>query len=315
MLALFVLPLLTALGAAALRYLYARAPRRPALSAEVVATTLPVGGRERRYLRYTPAGLPPNAPLLLVLHGAGQDADAIRKATAYGFERLADLHGFAVAYPEGFRKHWNVSRRDAHSASRKLNIDDKAFLAAVIDQMAARQDIDARRVFVFGFSNGGHMAFRMAQEMPERIQAIAVAAASLPTPDNSIATPRGLPVPALIVNGTADPINPYVGGLVTLFGFGNRGEVLSSRGTAESFARLNRAQWTGAVDLQVDQPGDATRVVRDTWSGGGVPRVQLYSVHGGGHVVPHPQGRMPRLLGPNSSALDTPAVVCGFFGL
>jgi polyhydroxybutyrate depolymerase len=45
------------------------------------------------------------------------------------------------------------------------------------------------RVFVFGYSGGGHMAFRLAQEAPGRIAAIAVVAASIPAPDNAVASP------------------------------------------------------------------------------------------------------------------------------
>lgn len=315
MLGMLALCLLAALCGAVFHNLYAPAPRRPALSADAVERNLLIGNHYRRYRVYVPAGLPPNAPLLLVLHGEGQDAHAIRQATGYGFERLADQKGFAVVYPEAFKKHWNDGRRNVRCHARRQGVDDKVFLCAVISEMAKQRDIDPARVFVFGYANGGHMAFRMAMEVPERVTAIAVVGASLPTQENSITRPRGEPVPALIVNGTQDPINPYMGGLITLFGFGDRGEVMSSRATAESFARLNHAQWASSVDLDPIQSGDATRVVRETWSTGGIPRVLLYSVLGGGHVIPQPVGRTRPLLGAKTSALDTPMAVCAFFRL
>jgi len=91
------------------------------------------------------------------------------------------------------------------------------------------QAIDKKRVYVFGYSNGGHMAFRLAMEAPDEIAAVAAVAASLPTPDDS-----SCPLQA------ADPINPYQGGIVTLFGFASRGSVMSSMASAQNFAERNR---------------------------------------------------------------------------
>ena len=45
----------------------------------------------------------------------------------------------------------------------------------------------------------------------------------------------------LMVSGTADPIVPYAGGEVSLFGFSKRGRVLSAPASAEAFARLAAA--------------------------------------------------------------------------
>jgi polyhydroxybutyrate depolymerase len=41
----------------------------------------------------------------------------------------------------------------------------------------------------------------------------------------------------------------------------------------------------------------------------------LYSVRRGGHVIPQPHGRSPRLLGRKTTALDAPKAACEFFGL
>ena len=54
-----------------------------------------------RLLRYVPAGLPANAPLVVALHGCGQDAGAFDAAC--GWSSLADRHGFALLYPEQSR--------------------------------------------------------------------------------------------------------------------------------------------------------------------------------------------------------------------
>lgn len=303
--------------AGSLAFFWLHAPVGAPLDAvfDTRARTVQVGGHERSYLLHAPQYLQPHSPLVIVLHGSGQTAAAMQKSTGFAFERLAGQRRFTLVYPKAFGRHWNDGRKAASHPARARGIDDKAFIAALIDSVAAERSIDTARVFVFGYSGGGHMAFRLAQEMPGRIAAIAVVAANMPTPGSSIAEALGQPVPAMIVNGTDDPINPYDGGRVTLFGFGNRGEVLSSRASADYFARLNGAHLAQTVELAPGQPTDRTRVVRQTWTAGRQQQVVLYSVRGGGHVIPHPHGRNARLLGRKTTALDAPKAACEFFGL
>jgi len=60
---------------------------------------------------------------------------------------------------------------------------------------------------------------------------------------------------------------------------------------------------------------DPTSVDKVDWSAAGVPYVDLYTVHGGGHVVPQPAFRFPRLLGRTGSDLDAPEAALQFFGI
>jgi len=61
-----------------------------------------VGGLTRTYRTYVPQGLAKGAPLVVVMHGAGENGARIRIETGCGFERLADEHGFAVVYPNAY---------------------------------------------------------------------------------------------------------------------------------------------------------------------------------------------------------------------
>ena len=51
-----------------------------------------------RMLTYVPPGLPPGAPLVVVLHGCTQNAAAYDHGA--GWSTLADRHGFALLFPE-----------------------------------------------------------------------------------------------------------------------------------------------------------------------------------------------------------------------
>jgi polyhydroxybutyrate depolymerase len=58
---------------------------------------------------------------------------------------------------------------------------------------------------------------------------------------------------------------------------------------------------------------DSTWVERVTWAAEGKPPVVLYTVHGGGHVVPQPYYRYSVVSGRQTQDLDAPAVIWDFF--
>ena len=141
----------------------------------------------------------------------------------YGFDVLAERHGFVAVYPDGYQRHWNDCRGSANYAANTEDIDDVGFLRALVQQMVEEQGVDPERVFATGLSNGGQMAYRLGLEAPELVAGIAAMAANLPVASNLDCMPSGEPVAAMVMNGTADPVNPYEGGLVEIFGNTSRG--------------------------------------------------------------------------------------------
>ena len=53
------------------------------------------------------------------------------------------------------------------------NVDDVGFTRALLDDLAKVANVDAKRVFATGISNGGIMCYRLAAELSDRIAAIA----------------------------------------------------------------------------------------------------------------------------------------------
>ena len=295
-------------------FLYAPSPAPPRLSATLQRDSIRVGDRMRSYAFYVPARLAPNPPLVLALHGSMGDAGQMRLATGYGFERLADRHGFIVLYPEGHEGHWNDCRGKASYAARRLGIDDVSFMRALVARFRAAHGVDSARVFAAGISNGAHLGYRLALEAPDLVRAVAAVGANLPAPGNMDCAPAGGGTSVLIMNGTRDPINPYEGGRVTLFGFGDRGDVLSAGASAAYFARrLGIAD--APVTERIAQPEGSgrTSAERTTWRSAGGDEVLLYTIHGGGHSIPQPHVRARRLLGRTHRALDGPAEIWSFF--
>jgi len=283
------------------------------LASHIQAGTLRVHDRDRSYLLYVPAQraastTPP--PLVVVLHGSRQTGKDMRRATGYAFDRLADEHGFVAVYPDAYRRRWNDCRAGGRYAARRLQIDDVSFVSALIDKLASDGLIDPTRVFMAGYSGGGQLAFRFALERPERVAGIAAFSANLPTPEYLICKGKGKPVPALLVNGTRDRINPFAGGKVSVFGFASRGMVRSAQASGEYFAGL-----AGLATPERSRLAESpeTWVEQWRWYEPDKTEVVLLAVHGGGHVVPGPSAAFPRILGAVSRCIDGPRTVWEFF--
>jgi polyhydroxybutyrate depolymerase len=218
--------------------MYAPSPANPTLSAAIQQNSIPIGSTTREFLEYVPRDISPHSPLVIVLHGSLMDANLMREWTGYEFDQLADQHGFVVVHPDGYKHNWNDCRSGATFPAHTENIDDTGFVKSLIAREVAQRQIDEKRVYVLGYSNGGEMALRLALQTPEQVAGIAVAGASLPVPEDSSCPGQGS-LPLLVVEGDKDPFNPIDGGRVTLFGFGYRGRALSAFDTAQTFRTLH----------------------------------------------------------------------------
>jgi polyhydroxybutyrate depolymerase len=301
-----------ALGALFGYFVYSPAPEVPRLSGALTKGTIAVGGLKRTYLTYVPRGLAKGAPLVVVMHGSGQNSAQIRKWTGYGFERLADERGFAVVYPDGYEGYWNACNIVGDYSANKLNIDDVGFLTGMVDKLIAEIGVDRDRIFATGISRGGHMAFRLALEAPSRFRAVAAVAANVPTPENFKCKPaRQGSSSVMIMNGTKDPLNPFNGGEVKLFGLLRRGKVRSTQESGQYFADLNNI--AGTPERNETKVADGVHVEQVLWRNDSKVEVELVAIHGGGHGIPQPYWRQPRLLGPTPKEPNGPAVIWAFF--
>jgi polyhydroxybutyrate depolymerase len=308
-----VVALFGALGALFVYFVYSAAPEVPRLSGTLTKGNITVGGLTRSYRTYVPRGLAKGAPLVVVMHGAGENGSRIRIETGYGFERLADEHGFAVVYPNANAGYWDVCTIVEHAGASGLHIDDVGFLTAMVDKLVSEIGVDPRRVFAAGSSLGGFMAFRLALEAPSRFRAVAAVSANVPAPENFKCKPTAQGTPSvMIMNGTDDPLVPFDGGSVSLLGlFYKLGKVRSSRESGQYFADLNHI--TGRPERNESQVADGVRVERVLWRNDSNVEVELVAIHGGGHGIPQPYRRHPRLLGPSPKEPNGPAVIWAFF--
>jgi polyhydroxybutyrate depolymerase len=260
--------------------------------------TIVVGG-----LRPVPVILPPDhdlrepTPLLIVLHGYGGDPERVERV--FPLEVGAAVAGAMVIYPQGTanrfgQRYWNggLACCDLFGSG----VDDVAYLIALIDEVEAAVAVD--RVVVFGHSNGGFMAYRLACEVGGRIAAVVTVAAALddPPPDCGAVSPPRM----LHIHGTQDGVVPYDGG--SLF---TRPRFTGAERTVATLA--TRAGCTGALvagapfDLDSAVTGPETTPLESAGCPDG-QRVVLWAVEGAAHepkVLPNFAARVLAFALPN----------------
>jgi len=166
-----------------------------------------------------------------------------------GQREQSDRLGFIVAWPQGIANSWNG--QGCCTVAYDLKIDDVGFLRAVIGEVSARTNIDAAKVYVTGWSNGGGLSQRMACEAADLVAAIAPVA----HPVNSQDCHPSRPVSVLAFHGTADETIPYEGGGTVLprevlgvpLGWqGARASLAAWKGIAGCSSSLTGTQLAGA---------------------------------------------------------------------
>jgi polyhydroxybutyrate depolymerase len=182
----------------------------PCAAADLARGTIEAGGVTRTYTYYAPPRTPGKLPLVIVLHGAGGTGERLAPVTH--FDKLAEAKRFLVVYPDGFENHWNDLRGIPEWTAHQKNIDEIAFFNALIDRFVASHNVDPRRFFVTGISNGGLMSHRLGCELAGRIAAIAPVVRTLTVQLAERCAPAR-PLPALMFFGTADKLVPFEGGI------------------------------------------------------------------------------------------------------
>ena len=176
----------------------ATGPRAGTLTEGSSRRSVTLGGTERGYRVYRPAGIAAAAPAVMVFHG--YTGSAARTEQEFGWNRVADAERFVVVYPEGLNQGFNAGR--CCGASSDTGVDDVAASLAMLDDVAARIPLDADRLYVTGFSNGGAMAYRLACET-DRFAAFGPVAGGLVVDCDDAA-----PASILHIHGLADSVVP-----------------------------------------------------------------------------------------------------------
>ncbi len=282
------------------------------------ADSLSVDGVPRTYRVHIPPSYDRAraAPVVLAFHGVGMNSMAMLAMS--GLNGLSDRKGFIVVYGDGVGNRWNDGTGGA---------DDIGYVSEVLKKLATRANIDQRRIYACGISNGGYFTQRLACTMPDRIAAAAVVASTM------MAGPQmagGNRMPIVFFLGTEDPLLPWADGRTK--GLGKLGESLGLSGLGSidnPMARMGGLMsvpemigfWTNvngcagspSVSQMPNQdPKDGTTVKKETYGSGDVV---VYVIDGGGHTWPGmiEVSTMKDLCGVTSQDIDASELMWEFF--
>ncbi|MDP1825369.1 MAG: PHB depolymerase family esterase [Archangium sp.] len=225
------------------------------------------------------AGRP--TPLLLVLHGYGSSGKHHEKYL--GLDRLVEERGVLVASPDGTPdsaggRFWNTGS-DACCNFRGSDVDDVKYLRGLIAEIRGVYNVDPRRIYVLGHSNGGFMAHRLGCELSKELAAVVSIAGS--TPLERCKTPMSV----LQIHGDRDYAVRYDGG-VNILGRGG-GAYVGAEESASRWARDDKCKLTRTsrerLDLVSTLPGAETMVGTYDGCPAGTD-VTLWTMQGGLHV-------------------------------
>jgi len=266
-----------------------------------------VDGHERSYLIHLPPNLDPQkqAPVVLLFHGAGASASLMVPFT--GMTSKADEAGFIAVYPNSS----GIGPFLAFNAGDLVgklagSVDDVKFVACLLDDLGNVANVDRRRVFATGMSNGGSMCYRLAAELSDQIAAIAPVAGTMAIDD---ARPHR-PVSVLHFHGRADRVVPY---------YGHRrraGKLLNYRSVEETiqlWCDINGCPTTPSV-VEFPRRDGAGTVVKQVTYGPGKEgsEVVLVVIEGGGHTWPGQRPPIP-LIGKSTLDISANDLMWDFF--
>ena len=172
------------------------------------AQSLVHDGINREYILYVPNSYDETSatPILFNFHGFGGSASQFISRADMRAE--AELNSFILVYPQGSCldgvPHWNPCPIDGDN---KSSADDLGFFEAMVNEISSEYTLDMERIYAAGFSNGGMMAYGLANYKSDLIAAVASVSGSML---DCLETPSH-PMPVLHLHGTSDGVLPYNG--------------------------------------------------------------------------------------------------------
>ncbi|MCK8520115.1 T9SS type A sorting domain-containing protein [Aquimarina sp. D1M17] len=233
---------------------------------QVINATIQNDGRTRQYRLYVPASYDASkpAPLILNFHGFTNNIDI--QYNQSDFRQLAEDNQFIFVTPQGlggFFSGWAINNNFGG------NEDDLGFSDALINKIQEDYNINEKRIYATGFSNGGFFSYRLACELSPRIAAVASVAGSMTRIwiDNNQCQPQH-PTAVLQITGTNDNV-------ISINGNSNNEPIID---VMEYWSAVNNGDPTPEI---IQLGGGSTRSIWDNGDNG--VTAEFIRVQGKGH--------------------------------
>lgn len=182
--------------------------------------TLAIDGDIREYFVHVPKNYSDSDPIPVVfmLHGSSGNGEKFYNIS--GWKELGEIETILTVFPSSWEycvstmvggttrtTKWNRLEDDASYCSDENPRDDIEFLRQIIEQLTLKFNVDEKRIYLVGFSNGGDMALNCAIEMSDVFAAIVESARATPLKVTYIPK-RPLPITYQIGNADDSDLPP-----------------------------------------------------------------------------------------------------------
>lgn len=233
------------------------------------AQTIVHDGISREYVLYIPNSYDgtSSVPVLFNFHGFGGSASEFMNDA--DMRTMAESDTFILIYPQGScldgSSHWNACPT---GGDNKSDANDFGFVESMISEISSQYNVDMERIYAAGYSNGGMMAYGLANYKSDLIAAVAsVSGAML-----DCTGPTSHPMPVIHLHGTSDGVLPYNGS----------SDWSSTQSTLDYWINFNNTTINPTVST--DNSGGMTIEHYDYDQGDSSVSVQHYKYIGGDHV-------------------------------
>lgn len=186
--------------------------------------TTKVDGIDREYIVSIPKGYDGTVafPVVYMLHGTSGNGEKFYNTS--GWKELGEKENIITVFPSGLSycinddgeikniSKWNTTHYTTWTYCTGVTPpDDIKFLKQSMDELGRNYNINKKRIYFVGFSNGGQMCARLAIELGDRIAAIVESGGSFAI-DTTYTPVRKMPITFQKGNGDYGPNNsgPFI---------------------------------------------------------------------------------------------------------
>jgi polyhydroxybutyrate depolymerase len=272
-------------------------------------------GYDRSYIVYVPEAYDGTEEWPLVFNFHGYSINGSVQMLWTGMNVVADTAHFLLVYPNGLLMRntnpalapqgpgWNAGSDSDTVFFSTQPVHEPTFVSNLIDQVAANFNVDLRRVYTTGWSNGGMQSTVLACELSDRIAASAPVGAA--GDEGRPCNPERI-MPILYTHGTADPLVHYEDG----------GANPNFWGIPDYLAFWADMKGCNAIPDTVMVPDtdttDSSTVEIITWNDCSSPLIH-HRIVGGGHTWSGGPPLLPDFVGPINQDINTGVEVWKFF--
>lgn len=246
-----------------------------AYGASVARITQYFNGKQREYGIFYPSGYHENLPVVIFLHGAS--GIVWPEMISYYFTQLAEREKFIFIQPQALYNNNSTDRMTAWDAHNTQPWNDLAFIGCIIDTLMKQGNIDTKRIYVSGMSNGGFMTYSVAERFQDKIAAIAPIAGLM---DKTVFNNYDMrkPMPLCYMHGTADKTVKIEGDAYSV----GWDQILAY--WIENNAVSNNPVITELANINTSDNSTVTKFEYSSYSGKG--DIVFYRINNGVHSIP-----------------------------